>query len=39
LALALKSGLPSVDREIRDLIRQMNSANPLWDARASMASF
>src|SRR5580704_9103758 len=30
LALALKVlGRPSVDREVRDLIRQMNSANPL----------
>src|SRR6202162_1000418 len=27
-----RSGRPSVDREIRDLIRQMNSANPLWGA-------
>src|ERR1019366_1299446 len=27
-----KSGRPSVDREIRDLIRQMRSANPLWGA-------
>ena len=26
------SGRPSVDREVRDLIRQMNSANPLWGA-------
>src|SRR5271167_98454 len=27
-----KSGRPSIDREIRDLIRQMSSANPLWGA-------
>jgi hypothetical protein len=27
-----RSGRPSVDREIRDLIRQMSSANPLWGA-------
>ena len=27
-----RSGRPSVDREIRDLIGQMSSANPLWDA-------
>src|SRR5271165_2728779 len=27
-----KSGRPSVDREIRALIRQMNRANPLWGA-------
>src|SRR5712671_6415906 len=27
-----KSGRPSVNREVRDLIRQMNSANPLWGA-------
>jgi len=27
-----KSGRPSVDREIRTLIRQMSSANPLWGA-------
>src|SRR6266481_7151485 len=27
-----RSGRPSVDREIRDLIRQMNDANPLWGA-------
>ena len=26
------AGRPSVDREIRDLIRQMSSANPLWGA-------
>src|SRR6202043_549451 len=25
-----RSGRPSVDREVRDLIRQMNAANPLW---------
>ena len=25
-------GRPSVDREVRDLIRQMNSTNPLWGA-------
>ena len=28
-----RSGRPSVDREIRDLIRHMNNANPLWDAQ------
>ena len=28
-----KSGRPSADREIRDLIRQMSGANPLWGAR------
>src|SRR5271167_3081810 len=27
-----RSGRPSIDREIRDLIRQMSSANPLWGA-------
>jgi hypothetical protein len=27
-----RSGRPSVDREVRDLIRQVNSANPLLDA-------
>jgi len=27
-----KSGRPSVDREIRELIRQMSSADPLWGA-------
>jgi transposase InsO family protein len=26
------SGRPSVDRSVRDLIRQMNRANPLWGA-------
>src|SRR5271156_914859 len=25
-----RSGRPSIDREIRELIRQMSSANPLW---------
>src|SRR5208337_4253302 len=27
-----RSGRPSVDREVRDLIRQMSSTNPLWGA-------
>ena len=27
-----RSGRPSIDREVRDLIRQMNKANPLWGA-------
>src|SRR5216684_1865362 len=27
-----RSGRPSVEREIRDLIRQISSANPLWGA-------
>jgi putative transposase len=27
-----RSGRPSVEREVRDLIRQMSSANPLWGA-------
>src|ERR1022692_4338050 len=27
-----RSGRPSMDREIRDLIGQMSSANPLWGA-------
>src|ERR1700693_2433657 len=27
-----RSGRPSADREVRDLIRQMNRANPLWGA-------
>jgi len=27
-----RSGRPSVDREVRDLIQQLNSANPLWGA-------
>ena len=33
-----RSGRPSVDREVRDLIRQMSSANPLWGAPGSTAS-
>ena len=28
-----RSGRPSVDREVRKLIRQMSTANPLWGAR------
>jgi len=28
-----RSGRPTADREIRDLIQQMSSANPLWGAR------
>jgi putative transposase len=28
----LRSGRPSVDREVRKLIREMSSANPLWGA-------
>ncbi len=27
-----RSGRPSVERELRDLIRQMSNANPLWGA-------
>jgi hypothetical protein len=27
-----RSGRPSLDREVRDLIRQVNSLNPLWGA-------
>src|SRR6202790_5303573 len=27
-----RSGRPSVDRETRDVVRQMSSANPLWGA-------
>src|SRR5271169_4062973 len=27
-----RSGRPSVDREVRDLIRQMSVANPIWGA-------
>ena len=27
-----KSGRPSVDREVRKLIREMSSANPFWGA-------
>src|SRR5260370_21363696 len=27
-----RAGQPSVDRETRDLVRQMNAANPLWGA-------
>ena len=27
-----RSGRPSVEREMRDLIRQMSNANPLWGA-------
>jgi hypothetical protein len=27
-----RSGRPSVDREVRDLIRQMSKTNPLWGA-------
>jgi hypothetical protein len=30
-----RSGRPTVDREIRDLIRQMSSGNPLWGAPRS----
>src|ERR1035437_1398056 len=30
-----RSGRPSVDREVRELIRQMSGANPLWGARRS----
>src|ERR1700730_12712883 len=32
-------GRPAVTVEIRQLIRQMSVANPLWGARGSMASF
>jgi tetratricopeptide (TPR) repeat protein len=32
------SGLPSVDREVRKLIREMSSANPLWGVREIGAS-
>ena len=32
LALAFEIRRPSVDREIRNMIRQMNAANPLWGA-------
>ncbi len=28
----LRSGRPSVDREVRKLVREMSSANPLWGA-------
>ncbi len=27
-----KSGRPAINREVRDLIRQMSNANPLWGA-------
>ncbi len=27
-----RAGRPSVDRETRDLVRQMNATNPLWGA-------
>ena len=27
-----KAGRPSIDREVRKLIREMSSANPLWGA-------
>jgi hypothetical protein len=30
-----RSGRPSLDPEVRNLIRQMNSANPLWGAPRS----
>jgi putative transposase len=30
-----RSGRPSVSREVRDLIRQMNAANPLWGGASS----
>jgi putative transposase len=30
-----RSGRPSVDREVRDLIRQMSVANPLWGGASS----
>jgi len=33
-----RSGRPSVDREIRDLMRQMSCANPLWGAPGSTVS-
>lgn len=32
LAMALEIRRPSVEREVRDLIRQMSGANPLWGA-------
>src|SRR5208282_5437057 len=32
-----RSGRPSVDREVRDLIRQMSRANPLWVGLGSTA--
>jgi hypothetical protein len=32
LAMASRAGRPSVDREIRDLIRQISRAKPLWGA-------
>ncbi|RKX28095.1 MAG: hypothetical protein DRP71_17720 [Verrucomicrobia bacterium] len=31
--LQRNSGRPRVSREIRELIRQMSQANPLWGAR------
>jgi hypothetical protein len=31
-------GRPSLNREVRDLIREMSQANPLWAHPASMAS-
>src|SRR5208282_2811418 len=30
-----RSGRPSLDREIRELIREMSSANPLWGGASS----
>jgi hypothetical protein len=33
-----RSGRPSIDREVRDLIRQMSGANPLWERPGSMAN-
>ena len=33
-----KSGRPSVDRDIRALIRQMSSANPLWGCTSRIAT-
>jgi hypothetical protein len=32
-----RSGRPSVDREVRDLIRQMSIANPLWGVVVEVA--
>jgi hypothetical protein len=34
-----RCGRPAVTVEIRQLIRQMSVANPLWEHRGSMASF